>query len=125
MLAFKDNPYTWDASSKGIKSSVIDFSLKTGNGSAIEVSGLSKPVELFLPQKKESDEKTNTTTPVFFAKPSVGSNNMRLVFSQKMLISSSRNTFALRFSGGSITNCFYLCTCEHFTHLSYWTPSYR
>ena len=105
MLKFKDNPYTWDASSKGIKSSVIDFSLKTANGSAIDVSGLSKPVELFLPQKKESKEKANTTTPVFFAKPSDGSNNIRLVFSQKMII-SLRNTFALRFSGGSITKCF-------------------
>ena len=78
MLAFTDNPYTWDASSKDIKSSVIDFSLKAANGSTMEVAGLSKPVELFLPQKEESEDKTtNTTTPVFFAKPSDGSNNFR------------------------------------------------
>ncbi|XP_068682590.1 polycystin-1-like protein 2 [Montipora foliosa] len=77
MLAFKDNPYTWDASSKGIKSSVIDFSLKAANGSSLEVSGLSKPVELFIPQNEESGEKENTSMPVFFVKPSDGSNNMR------------------------------------------------
>lgn len=77
MLAFTDNPYTWDASSKDIKSSVIDFSLKAANGSTMEVAGLSKPVELFLPQKEGSEDKTNATTPVFFAKPSDGSNNFR------------------------------------------------
>ena len=80
MLAFKGNPYTWDASSKGIKSSVIDFSLKAANGSSLEVSGLSKPVELFIPQNEESGEKENTSTPVFFVKPSDGSNNMRWQF---------------------------------------------
>ncbi|XP_015751283.1 PREDICTED: sperm receptor for egg jelly-like isoform X1 [Acropora digitifera] len=77
MLAFADNPYTWDASSKGIKTSVIDFSLKAENGSLLEVSGLSKPVELFIPQKKESKSQGNATTPIFFAKPSDGSKNMR------------------------------------------------
>lgn len=77
MLAFTDNPYTWDASSKGIKTSVIDFSLKAANGSSLEVSGLSKPVELFIPQKKESKSQGNATTPIFFAKPSDGSKNMR------------------------------------------------
>ena len=81
MLAFKDNPYTWDASSKNIKSSVIDFSLKAANGSAIEVSGLPDPVELFIPQKKENEETGNTTKPGYFAKPSNGSDNMRYVFS--------------------------------------------
>lgn len=80
MLAFKDNPYTWDATSKSIKSSVIDFSLKAADGETLEVSGLSKPVELFIPQKKRREDKgniTNTTKPVYFAKPSDGENNLR------------------------------------------------
>lgn len=80
MLAFKDNPYTWDATSKNIKSSVIDFSLKAADGETLEVSGLSKPVELFIPQKKRREDKgntTNTTNPVYFAKPSDGENNLR------------------------------------------------
>ena len=77
MLSFQDNPYTWDASSKDIKSSVIDFSLKAANGSAIEVSGLPEPVELFIPQKGDSKDKGNETATVYFAKPSDGSNNLR------------------------------------------------
>ena len=87
MLAFNDNPYTWDASSKSIKSSVIDFSLKSGNGSAIEVSGLPEPVELFIPQKKDKD-KGNATAPAYFAKPSDGSNNMRYIFLAFCLLSN-------------------------------------
>lgn len=77
MLAFQDNPYTWDASSKNIKSSVIDFSLKTADGSALEVSGLPDPVELFIPQKEDTKDKGNETATVYFAKPSDGSNNFR------------------------------------------------
>ena len=77
MLAFKDNPYTWDETSKNIKSSVIDFSLKAADGSALEVSGLPEPVELFIPQKQETEDKGNGTATVYFAKPSDGSNNFR------------------------------------------------
>lgn len=91
MLAFTDNPYTWDASSKNIKSSVIDFSLKAADGSAIEVSGLPEPVELFIPQKEDSKDKGNETQTVFFAKPSDGSNNLR--YHQVVIPSESSSMF--------------------------------
>ncbi|XP_078349560.1 polycystin-1-like protein 2 isoform X5 [Oculina patagonica] len=91
MLAFTDNPYTWDASSKNIKSSVIDFSLKAADGSAIEVSGLPEPVELFIPQKEDSKDKGNETETVYFAKPSDGSNNLR--YHQVVIPSESSSMF--------------------------------
>lgn len=89
MLSFTDNPYTWDASSNNIKSSVIDFSLKSANGSAIEVSGLPEPVELFIPQKEDSENKGNETETVYFAKPSDGSNNLRF---HKVVVSSESSS---------------------------------
>lgn len=93
MLAFQDNPYTWDASSKNIKSSVIDFSLKTADGSALEVSGLPEPVELFIPQKEGTKDKGNETATVYFAKPSNGSNNFRY---HKVVIPSESSSMLLK-----------------------------
>ena len=77
MLVFRDNPYTWDISSLGIKSSVIDFSLKTPDGKSLDVSDLQEPVELFIPKKEDAQSMRNNTAKHYFAKPGHGSENMR------------------------------------------------
>lgn len=76
MTAFKNNPFTWDSSSKNVKSSVVEFTLKTPNGKALEVKGLAQPIELFIPQKVEEKPKSGNDSS-YFAKPSVGKRNMR------------------------------------------------
>ena len=76
MLNLEENPYSWDPSSSKVKSAVTDFSLKSTNGKVLNISGLSKPVELFLTITRE-EEKENQTTEIYFAKPSTGFNNMR------------------------------------------------
>ncbi|XP_048586750.1 uncharacterized protein LOC5520842 isoform X2 [Nematostella vectensis] len=80
MMAFKDNPFTWDPSAKNVKSSVVEFTLKTPDGKELEINGLSEPIELYIPQKQEQQKpKTdNDTEPEeYFAKPSKGSKNIR------------------------------------------------
>ena len=70
-----DNPYSWDPSADKVKSAVVDFSLKSTDGKALKINGLSIPIELFLPVKE--GKINNETAERFFAKPSTGSNNMR------------------------------------------------
>ena len=77
MTSFNKNPFTWDPSAKGIRSSVVEFSLKKTDGTTIEVSGLKDPVELFLPVARPDDNKGNVSGENYFAKPSNGSNNLR------------------------------------------------
>ena len=77
MLNMEENPYSWDPSANSVKSAVVDFSLKSTDGKALKIDGLSKPIELFLPVKKEETKKENKTAEHFFLKPSSGTNNMR------------------------------------------------
>lgn len=76
MTAFSNNPFTWDESSKNVKSSVVEFTLKSTSGKALEVKGLEKPIELYIPQKIEEQPK-NENDSAYFAKPSVGKKNIR------------------------------------------------
>ena len=48
MLSFKSNPFTWDKSAKAVKSSVVDFKLKASGGTAMNISRLPEPVEIFI-----------------------------------------------------------------------------
>lgn len=57
MITFPENPYNWDASSRSITSSVIDFSLKTKNGSKLKIAGLEKPVKLYIPRKPSAKDR--------------------------------------------------------------------
>ena len=77
MTLFRDNPYTWDASSSGIQSSVVDFSLKKDDGAVIDVSGLKDAVELFIPLNGRDETSGNKSALNYFAKPSNGSGNFR------------------------------------------------
>lgn len=77
MTSFTENPFTWDESARGIRSSVVDFRLKTRNGSILEISGLKDPVELFLPVTRHGEKSTNSSGKSYFAKPSNGSSNLR------------------------------------------------
>lgn len=54
MMAFKDNPYTWDKSASSIKSSVIDITLRSSTGMEVEMSNLSKPLGLHIPNRDKS-----------------------------------------------------------------------
>ena len=79
MLAFKDNPFTWDKSAKTVKSSVLDFKLKSKGGNALNISGLQEPVALFIAiaSKGDSPEKDNSSAESLFIKPSNGTSNIR------------------------------------------------
>ena len=70
MLSFKSNPFTWDKSAKAVKSSVVDFKLKASGGTAMNISRLPEPVEIFiaLPDKSKETEKENISTQNFFLK---------------------------------------------------------
>lgn len=79
MTSFKKNPFTWDESAKGVQSSVVEFSLKTDDGTTLEISGLKDPVELFIPMLRNNRKREgeNRTDEKYFAKPSNGSDNLR------------------------------------------------
>ena len=69
MLSIKKNPYTWDDSSQNISTPVIQFELKTGKGSRMNISDLEKPVELFLPITRQSEGGRNNSKDHLFVKP--------------------------------------------------------
>lgn len=46
MLSLKQNPFSWDKSAKSVKSAVISIDLKNDKGELLNVSGLSKEIEL-------------------------------------------------------------------------------
>ncbi|XP_022796472.1 polycystic kidney disease protein 1-like 2 [Stylophora pistillata] len=95
MLAFKDNPFTWDKSAKTVKSSVLDFKLKSKGGDALNISGLQEPVELFIPiaSKEGSSDKDNSSAESLFFKPSNGTSNLRY---HRFLVSSHEVQVAIR-----------------------------
>jgi len=58
LLAFKENPYTWDKTASSIRSTVIDVTLRTSKGMDVEVNNLSSPLGLHIPsihEEKVSD----------------------------------------------------------------------
>ena len=91
MVILKKNPFNWEDSSSAVRSAVIEFSLKTNTGKRVNVSGLRKPVELFIPIKKQNS--VNKTAPTFFIKPSVKFENLRY---HQFDIRSSEVTVMLR-----------------------------
>ena len=68
MQAVNFNPFTWDSSSKKIKSSVTSLNLQTDNGKKINVSNLDSDIEIVIPI---SSPPTNTSngTEHYFLKP--------------------------------------------------------
>ena len=88
MLSFNNNPFTWDKSAIAVKSSVLDFKLKASGGKTMNISGLSKPVELFIPISNTAgeSEKGNSSDQFLFLKPSNGTSNLRY---HMFLVSSS------------------------------------
>ena len=68
MQAVNFNPFTWDNSSKKIKSSVTSLNLQSGNGKKINVSNLDGDIEIVIPI---SSLPTNTSngTEHYFLKP--------------------------------------------------------
>ena len=50
MVTLKKNPYVWANSSKDIKSSVLSVDLKKQDGSRLNISDLTHPIELFIPE---------------------------------------------------------------------------
>lgn len=77
MVAFKENPYNWKNASKYIKSSVLSVDLKKLDGSRLNISGLSHPIELFIPQKAPKDAFQPEILDHLFVKPYNDSNAIR------------------------------------------------
>ena len=69
MLLLKQNPYTWDDSSEDISTPVIQFELKTGKGSRMNISDLEKPFELFLPITEQLESANDDSKDQLFVKP--------------------------------------------------------
>lgn len=60
---------TWDDSAADVSSMVIRVEMKTANDSAISISGLPKPFNLYIPRKKPKPEPPSNST---FLKKRVG-----------------------------------------------------
>lgn len=68
MLTFQVNPYVWTNRSKTIRSSVVKVELKNDDGSQLNISGLSHPIELFIPEKMQKEDIANYTQDHLFVK---------------------------------------------------------
>ena len=68
MQAVNFNPFTWDNSSKKIKSSVTSLELKNGNAEKMNVSNLDNDIEILIPLSSSPQNSTNDTEH-FFLKP--------------------------------------------------------
>ena len=68
MQAVDFNPFTWDNSSKKVKSSVISLALKSGNGEKINVSNLDNYIEIAIPISGPPTNISNGTEH-YFLKP--------------------------------------------------------
>ena len=69
MKAINFNPFTWDNSSKMIKSSVTSLDLQSGNGTNINVSNLDDYIEIVIPILSPSSNTSNDTGQHYFLKP--------------------------------------------------------
>ena len=61
MQAVNFNPFTWDSSSKKIKSSVTSLNLQSGNGKKITVSNLDRDIEIVIPISSPPTNSSNGT----------------------------------------------------------------
>lgn len=77
MLNLKVNPYVWTKTSKDIKSSVLSVDLKKQDGARLNIADLSRPMELFIPDKNTSETIPNNTQGHLFVKPYNDSNSIR------------------------------------------------
>lgn len=77
MTSFRENPFTWDESAKGVQSSVVDFSLKKDDGTPLPIAGLKDPVELFIPVTRKVQTTGNKSDEKYFAKPGDGTGNLQ------------------------------------------------
>ena len=68
MQAVDFNPFTWDNSSKKIKSSVASLDLQSSNGEKINVSNLNNNIEIVIPISS-SPSNTSNKTEHYFLKP--------------------------------------------------------
>lgn len=69
MLTLKKNPFVWSSTSNNIKSSVLSLDLKEKDGSRLNISGLSHPIELFIPENDQNEDIINDTQNHLFVKP--------------------------------------------------------
>ena len=74
MLTLQVNPYVWTNRSQTIKSSVVKLELKA-DGSQLNISGLSHPIELFIPEKEQKEDYTQDH--FFVKRPSNDSSPLR------------------------------------------------
>ena len=49
LMAFQENPYTWDETASSIRSTVIDVTVRTSKGMEVEVNSLSSALGLHIP----------------------------------------------------------------------------
>ena len=61
MQAFDFNPFTWDNSSKKIKSRVTSLELKSNSAEKINVSNLDNDIEILIPIFSPAQNSTNGT----------------------------------------------------------------
>ena len=71
------NPYVWSNTSKDVKSSVLSVDLKKQDGSRLTISGLNRPIELFIPEKDPEEPIQNDTQGHLFVKPYNDSSTIR------------------------------------------------
>lgn len=77
MLTLEKNPFVWSSTSKNIKSSVLSLDLKKQDGSRLNISGLSHPIELFIPEKDQRKDIKNDSQGHLFVKPENDSSFIR------------------------------------------------
>ncbi|XP_068681978.1 polycystin-1-like protein 2 isoform X4 [Montipora foliosa] len=68
VFSMKKNPFSWDASAKNVKSPVTSIDLKNDKGEVIDVSGLSKEIELNIKTNRPEQNQMPLST---FVKPSI------------------------------------------------------
>lgn len=69
MVTFKGNPYGWTNTSRYVKSSVLSLDLKNMDGTRLNISGLSHPIELFIPENESNNATPNDPRDHLFVKP--------------------------------------------------------
>ena len=68
MRAVDFNPFSWDSSSKKVKSNVISLDFQSGNGKKINVSNLDNDIEIVIPISTPATNTSNATEH-YFLKP--------------------------------------------------------
>ena len=88
MIAFKENPYTWDTTASSIQSTVIDITLRTSQGKVIEITNLSNPIGLHIPSRQNQEQSTATKQPRhLFLQPGVIKYHTLIIPSSEHIVS--------------------------------------